>query len=179
MLAAGLGLVTAYFAYSEAVSHAEASLAHKQHALAEIEAQAARNQLEAERIIYQHIAGSGGGLNDAKIVLLAPAAGSPATTAGTRGAVIWNAAQQTGVAQVAGLGALAHGEEYQVWILPGGGGEPIAAGALSVDAQGNGRLVFKPQSTVATVAGFGIAKARTGAATATPPPPREYVLRGP
>ena len=67
---------------------------------------------------------------------------SPATQ--PRAAVVWDAARREGVLQIVRLKPPAVGKDYELWTVEDGRKEPISAGLVHLDAQGQATTAFKP-----------------------------------
>lgn len=75
---------------------------------------------------------------------------------------LWNQTTQDGLLVVENLPVLQAGKDYQLWILDPGNPAPVSAGVFKVDAQGHGRLVFKPDQAINEAGKFAITEERAG-----------------
>jgi anti-sigma-K factor RskA len=69
---------------------------------------------------------------------------------------VWNQQRQDGVVVVENLPVLARGRDYQLWVIDPQVGGPVSAGVFKVDAQGRGRLEFKPAKPIIQAGQFAI-----------------------
>jgi anti-sigma-K factor RskA len=63
-----------------------------------------------------------------------------------RAAVIWDPKQRRGVLRVNKLPPPASGKDYQLWAVEEGSKQPVSAGVVRLDEDGNATLPFRPDS---------------------------------
>jgi anti-sigma-K factor RskA len=95
-----------------------------------------------------------GDLAQMKISTLASLLGN---TPQAQAVAVWNPARQEGVISLAKLPLAGADKDYELWVIPEGkGATPIAAGLVSIAADGSGRSVFRADKPVAAVAKFAV-----------------------
>lgn len=63
-----------------------------------------------------------------------------------RAAVLWDAAEHKGVLKVDRFAAPANGKNYQLWAVEAARKEPVNAGVVHLDAEGNADVSFQPDT---------------------------------
>ncbi len=89
---------------------------------------------------------------------------------------LWNHATQEGVLLVENLALPPPGKTYQLWVIDPSTQAPIDAGIFTTDADGRGRMVFRPKSGVQTAAQFAVSLEAAGGAAS---PQGPIVMIGP
>lgn len=173
--AACLALTAGWLAHRESLSRSETSQLQQQQALAAIDLQTTRNQLEAERLINQRrISDLGrqvaslteemktqGDIANLKITTLASMLdNSPQAQA----VAVWDPVKQNGLLEVQKLAALASDQDYQLWVVDEANPtRPVDAGVIAFDSStGKARVKFAPKDSVKAVAAFAISRERKG-----------------
>jgi anti-sigma-K factor RskA len=164
-LAASLAVSTAWLGLERASLRGESGRLRDQVArlsarVAEMDGQLAglngqMNTLQAELVVYR-----GASPFDAARVAVLDATGDPASKA--RAVSVWDAQKQTGVLVVENLKALPADKDYQLWVIDPTQAAPVSAGVFSVDAEGKGRVVFKPAAAIATAGKFAVTVEQKG-----------------
>ncbi|MDE3083783.1 MAG: anti-sigma factor [Verrucomicrobiota bacterium] len=143
---------------------------HEQIELARIEAQSAKNLIQAERLLssrqiadLQTQLKSNDDLARLKIARLVSLNGnSPQAIA----IAVWDPTQQEGMLTVEKLPALASDQDYQLWVVDPRYPNPVSGGVFTVDPQtGRCCMSFHPDRPVATAARFAISRERKGGVT--------------
>jgi hypothetical protein len=139
--------------------------------LAELQlaAEAARNQLNAERSSFAQQTAAlqaevaqlqkAGDIAQLKIAKLASLVGnSPEAVA----IAVWNPLKHEGVLTVDNLPLIQQDQDYQLWVIdPNHPGGPVSAGVFAIDARGTAKVHFRPDLPV-TAAQFAISRERKG-----------------
>lgn len=147
ILAVGCALATGYAALRTAAVRTESALHRESAELAELETRSVRQTLEAERIVLgRQIADlqratDPASLQVARLTLPDGLAGAAATA-------VWNPLRHDGLLDVRGFPPAGPGQAYRVWLIAGGTGAPVAAGAFQVDAHGDAHAVIRPSSAL-------------------------------
>lgn len=182
-------------------ARAEAALLEQQRELSAVALQAARNQLEAEKLITSQqiadltqkvtdssrrlevekdraaavaTASAATSLSDiANLKLIALTPGSPNTSGWA--VIAWDSSNESGLLQVDKLPALSPNQEYQLWIVDPQHPAPLDVAVFTTDASGAHRLAFKPKVPVRTPEVFGITHGPKGGVAK---PEGEFILAG-
>lgn len=139
--------------------------------LAELQlaAEAARNELNAERSSFAQRTAAlqtevaqlqkAGDIAQLKIAKLASLVGnSPEAVA----IAVWNPLKHEGVLTVDNLPLIQQDQDYQLWVIdPNHPGGPVSAGVFAIDARGTAKVHFRPDLPV-TAAQFAISRERKG-----------------
>lgn len=189
--AAAFALIALTFRAGQDQLATRARVAEEAARLADAESRAARNQLEAERILaaaqtrrWQ--------IADAETARLRAELDSSRTDASRRiaelqsrnriaelrvaalaaqagqpaaalGVAVWDPAAQQGVLAVSRLPALATDRDYQLWVVDPQYPAPVDGGVFTVDpATGEARIVFKADKPISAVAAFAVSLERKG-----------------
>jgi Anti-sigma-K factor rskA len=150
--------------------------------LADAEARATRNQLEAERILAAAQSRQWQAA-DAELTRLRAELAAARSEADQRiatlriakleaqtsqpddaqGVVVWDAATQQGVLTVAKLPGIDADRDYQLWIMDPGYPTLVSAGVFTVEpASGEARFLFKAAKPVSSIAAFAVSVERKG-----------------
>jgi anti-sigma-K factor RskA len=97
-----------------------------------------------------------------RVAVLKPTEAAPPRAAGV---ALWDTRDQRGLVLVEGLAALPLVQDYQLWLFDPRFAAPVSGGAVSVDAQGNARVTFKPTTRVDQVERFALSIERKGGGT--------------
>ena len=99
-------------------------------------------------------------LSQTSVYVLAPAA--PSAPPNAKAAVTWAAASQTGLIKVTNLPSPGPAKDYQLWAVDANHKDPVSAGIIKVDVNGNAEVRFKPVNEAARVKAFAISLEREG-----------------
>ena len=78
------------------------------------------------------------------------------------GVTLWDDRKQEGVFVAENLQTLPPGRDYQLWVIDPQYGTPVSAGVFQVNAQGVGRIDFKPLKNIATATKFAVTQEPKG-----------------
>ncbi len=160
LAAVGLALLLGFIGQAYFAARSEMSAMRQQAALADIETQSLRQQLEAERILAAHRAERPAAEERLRIVQLF---GTANTNAAGWAVVVWDIAGQKGELAACGLPALPPDQSYRLCIVATPNSEPDLAGTFTVGASAGGaRVHLKPARPVADGARFVISIGRAG-----------------
>lgn len=78
--------------------------------------------------------------------------------------VVWNQEKQEGMIELKNMPPPQPNKDYQLWIICKQQRAPVDAGVIKVNAQGVGRVTFKPAKPIAELAKFAISVEKEGGA---------------
>lgn len=78
--------------------------------------------------------------------------------------VVWNQEKQEGMIELKNMPPPLPNKDYQLWVICKQQRAPVNAGVIKVDAQGVGRVAFKPVKPIAELAKFAISLEKEGGA---------------
>ncbi len=200
-VAAGFALVAGWLGMEALLSREQTALMQTEAQFAGIALRDAQNHLVAERIVLnRQIAADGEQLADAqrrltdtarqlasltreskvqddlsqlKIATLSSMLGnSPQALA----VAVWNPAQQEGVFTVEKLPAAAAGQDYELWVIDPQQPKPVSGGVFTVGTDGRARMLFKPETPVASIAKFSVSREKKGGAPRLSGPQGEVIM---
>ncbi len=140
--------------------------------MAEFAGKAARNQLEAERIIGHRLladarqrsaapAGLPGSEADAARLTISILTPTPGGSPEARAVAVWNPATQAGILQAERLPALPENRVYAIWLADPATPGLVSGGVFTVDAAtGAARVRFQPARPPISVARFTVSVER-------------------
>jgi anti-sigma-K factor RskA len=160
--AACFALAAAYLTTRYLALRSETVILRESEAIARLDAQSARQQLEAERIVSgRRIADlqQASDIAQLKIARLASLAGnSPEAIA----IAVWSPERQEGVLNVEKLPPLRNDQDYQLWVVDPKKPDPVNGGVFTVDAKGTAQIRFHPDQPVSAATQFAVSRERKG-----------------
>lgn len=179
-VAIGFAFVSIWMAQLYLGQRAETLASNEDAELAHADAQSAKNQLEAERLL------SGRQLADLrqqlqrhddltrfKIARLVSLAGNSSQA---RATVVWDPTRREGLFTIEKLPAQPDDHDYELWVIDAQKSKPVSAGVFAVDAEGDARLEFRPAQPVAAAAKFAVSLEKKGGAPADSGPQGPVIM---
>ena len=175
LAAVGLALLAGFLGQAYFAVRSQMAALREEAALADIEKQSFRQQMEAERILAAHRAGgpSAEALGQLRIVQLV----GPTDTK-TRGwaVVIWDAASQQGELAAFGLPTLPPDQRYRICIIDPQYADPVCVATFAAETPGGqARIRLTPARSIAKATRFVIS---TGGAASEPRTSDPVILSG-
>ena len=93
-----------------------------------------------------------------------------------RAVAVWDPTRQQGLFTAHQLPAPGAGQDYELWVIDPARKQPVSGGIVSLDAQGNARVEFRPEDPVAQAAKFAVSRERKGGAPAHGGPQGQVVM---
>ncbi|HKB90991.1 MAG TPA: anti-sigma factor [Opitutaceae bacterium] len=148
----------------------ETTKLREQQSLAQNEVKALHERLQSDAIRTEKLVAQlqqESDLARLKIATLTSLAGkSPQAQA----VAVWDPTQQKGVLTVANLAAPRADQDYQLWVVDPQSKDPISAGLIPVNANGEGKTSFTPERRITAALKFAVSLERKGGVAKTEGP---------